>query len=419
MEVIDDRRFRKWFDANRERIARRLVEYVNIDTTTPHESRAFPFLDDYLGEIGVVAEREYLHSSLGSHRDASPHPKSVLTADRANLRADVAQATNAAAPKVVFNCHVDVVPATSDFSEAFNATRSEGWIYGRGACDTKNNLVMVVEALRFLQAENLTPTRHIALDMPIEEEIGGNGTLSTILHRADADEAICLEPTSLQVYRGHRGCLTFEIEVNGRAVHMGSDDHGINAIEEAFPVIQKLKDLEARLLEQACANDAFNAWHRPLQVNIGLIHGGEWSGSVPEQCVIRGDCGFLPPATLDDVMDWIRQACGAIERTDVRDRLRFRFDGLRNAAYLTDADARVVRNLVASVQHQGVDHGPPIGWKASCDARYYAKTAGIPAVIFGCGALSDAHSAHEKVHLDELARGIAIVADFLTRTPTP
>ena len=114
-------------------------------------------------------------------------------------------------------------------------------ILGRGACDTKNNLVMLVEAIRFLREAGIPLWRTPILDLPIEEEIGGNGTLNLLLHNPSADEAVCLEPTGLQVLRGHRGCLSFQVDVHGRSVHMGSTGTGLDAIAGAIDVIAALR----------------------------------------------------------------------------------------------------------------------------------------------------------------------------------
>lgn len=406
-----------WFQTQKQKMVNELIEYINIDTSTPKESDAALFLQKYLESVGAQMVSEPFHQELKSHYACSPHPLSEISENRFNYRCVLASASDTEAKRTLFNCHVDVVPATDDFARAFDGYEKDGFVYGRGACDTKNNLIMLVEAVRYMKEHAIPFRRHVLLDMPIEEEIGGNGTLSTILTRVDADEIVCLEPTSLEVFRGHRGCLTFEIEVVGRAVHMGGDATGINAIEESYNVISRLKKLEARLLENAASDPAFNDWLRPLQMNIGVINGGEWSGSVPERCIIRGDLGFLPPSRLEEVQQWIQQACQEVENEWVREKLRFRFDGLKNDACLTSGDSQIVIDMVNACKNSGLENQRMIGWNVSCDARHYEKVADKPVIIFGSGSLTDAHSAHEKVSLNELMIGIAILVSFLSAEP--
>src|SRR5699024_8950243 len=124
----------------------------------------------------------------------------------------------------------------------------DGFMYGRGACDTKNNLIMLVEAIRFLNDNNIPMQKNVELDLVIEEEVSGNGTISSIMHGIDVDTVIVMEPTDLKVYRGHRGCITANFEIKGKSVHMGSNQTGINAIECGYHLIKRLKVYEAYLL---------------------------------------------------------------------------------------------------------------------------------------------------------------------------
>lgn len=44
----------------------------------------------------------------------------------------------------------------------------------------------------------------------------------------------------------------------------------------------------------------------------------------------------------------------------------------------------------------------------------YARLGGLDTVVFGSGDLSQAHSDHEAVELDQVTRGIAILVGFLS-----
>ena len=271
---VDVDHFRSWFVGNQRRIAGALADYIALPTVTPDEACALPFLQTYIADVGGTSTFLPTHPDLAGHWSRSPHSSSQMTPDRGSLRARLGSA-NHDAPTTLFNAHVDVVPASPDFPSAFAPRIDEDLVWGRGACDTKNNLIMLVEAVRYLREEGIPLRRTPLLDLPIEEEIGGNGTLSSLLYDEPIDEAVCLEPTSLRVYRGHRGCLTFKVAVVGRSVHTVSGEVGIDAVEGAIAVIDRLRQLEAHLLERARTEPAFAAWDRPLQLNIGVIQGGE------------------------------------------------------------------------------------------------------------------------------------------------
>ncbi|MEI8083484.1 MAG: M20/M25/M40 family metallo-hydrolase, partial [Actinomycetes bacterium] len=415
---MDAARFNRWFHEHEETITGSLVDYLSIDTVTPREADATAFLTEYLAGVGGTCDVLPVHPALTEHRMRSPHPQGRSTPERGSLRANLGNCASPSAPTTMFNAHVDVVPASPDFSDAFTPMLRDGAIWGRGAADTKNNLIMLVEAIRFLRDEQIPLARNVMVDLPAEEEIGGNGTLSNLLHGAPFDEAVCLEPTSLTVFRGHRGCLTFKVTVFGRSVHMGSAQTGVDAIAGAIAAIGRLRELESSMLTRAAEDPVFNVWARPLQLNIGLISGGEWSGSVPERCSFTGELGFLPPDSIADVQRAIEAACRHASGQGESVGMEVDFTaGLSNDSYLTDAGEALVHDLVMaqrSVVDGGTSAQPVGGWNVSCDARLYANVARVPTVVFGSGSVSDAHSAHEHVRISELAQGMAVLARFLS-----
>ena len=416
MNIKDE--FTAWFDARRDDIAHRLMDYIAVNTTTPNEAAAESFLHDYLATIEAQIEFADFPSDLAKHWSFSPHEASLVRHGRGSWRAKLGQGEGPV--RTLFNAHVDVVPPSPDFPGAFQPVRTDDTITGRGACDTKNNLIMLIEAIRFLRETGIPLYRTALVDLPIEEEVGGNGTLALALALAaeEADEAICLEPTSLEVMRGHRGCLTFRVEVQGRSVHMGSKSTGMDAIAGAIDVVSALRSLEKRLLTAAASEEGFENVANPLQLNIGIISGGEWSGSVAERCVVDGDLGFLPSMSLADVEREIEESCRSIPSTWMAERLKVRFDvGLRNDACLIAADEPVVTDLASAIRRHDMGQGQVGAWWVSCDARLYQKVRGLPTVIFGSGSLADAHSSHERVSLSEIAKGAAVLADFLS-TPS-
>src|SRR5262249_37424285 len=116
---------------------------------------------------------------------------------RPNLRAQF-QAERLASPQILVNAHVDVVPAV-DFPNAYAPIFEADEIIGRGAADTKNNIVMLLGAIEFLRDAGVAPAYEIHADFVVEEEFGGNGTLASILNGCPADEVIVLEPTGLEI----------------------------------------------------------------------------------------------------------------------------------------------------------------------------------------------------------------------------
>lgn len=409
--MLDRNRYESYFHARRSAIATDLREYLAIRTVSPREQSCFPFLRRYFEGFGARVESRPRHPELSTHPDVSPHPAARREEGPTSLFASFERSPDAQVT-TRFNTHIDVVPASPENPDAFAPHVDETGIWGRGACDTKGSLIMLGEALRFLFAEGIALTKHVEVDLPAEEEIGGNGTLSNILYGGMPDETICLEPTGLEVFRGHRGCLTFAVDLIGSSVHMGEAAAGVSAIRGAVSMIASFEELEQELLRLARSEPAFARWEYPLSVNIGTIEGGEWSGSVPERCSIRGDVGFLPTHSLAQIEDLVRAACERALAGWPGGRYQVDFQqGLRNGPCLTGASEPIVTDWAALL---GIAPTQVAAWNVSCDARHYAQLMGIPTVIFGCGSLRDAHSAHEYVSWHDLREGAWLLARYLT-----
>lgn len=402
-----------WFESRRTSIVSHLSDFIAIDTSTGREAAAIPFLEEYLSSVGFVVRREFFHPRLMQHPARSPHPLSESVHDRPNLRARWNRSP-IRDRDITFNCHIDVVPASPSVKDAFVPKVVDGRLYGRGAADTKNNLIMLTEALTCIAQNDLELSRRVWLDMVVEEEIGGNGTLSTILHGVPSQEVVVLEPTSLRVFRGHRGCLTFWIKTTGHSGHMGCGSPRQSAIGAAMKVVTALQLLESEMLVEARQHADFMLWERPVQLNVGMIRGGEWPGSVSECCEITGNLGFLPPMSLDATGSAIRHRCEEALASDPDITLDVRFDrGLRNAAFIQPENQRLALDLGAAVSACGGE-GRSAGWKVSCDAHLYDQVAKMPVVVFGSGSLEEAHSVNESVDIAEIQRGAAMLVKLLT-----
>lgn len=133
---------------------------------------------------------------------------------RANL---LAQWGRPGLPRIVFNAHVDTVAP-------FLPVRQEGGtLYGRGAVDDKGPCVAIVLALEVLAAIERTcgysPVRPLLVQFVIDEESGGNGSLSAALDTRDVptDAIIVLECTGLAVHPANRGVVWHETTLSWRA----------------------------------------------------------------------------------------------------------------------------------------------------------------------------------------------------------
>jgi acetylornithine deacetylase len=394
----------EWLAGRRRELRDLISNYVAIDTRSPNEHAAEPFLRNLMRSIGYELVSAGDWERARQHPDWSPHPaaqaENVAWVGRPRSEPDNAR------PAIVFNAHVDVVPASTDQAIA----TADDWVSGRGSCDTKANLVMVVEVLRCLQELGRRSRYCVRFHLPTYEEIGGNGTLALILADAQRSRpagAICLEPTGLFAYTGHRGCLTYHLKIDGRSIHMGSEGAAGDPIRAAANIIVALGGLEAELNKEVCSQPGFGWTRRPLQVTVAQVSGGGWIGSSPESCLLVGNVGVAPGASFEAIEARLEQLGRRVVGDDLI--LRWSFStGLRNHPYVSP-NLGHLQELVDRSQSGG-EHRI---WSASCDARHYQRLLDVPAVIFGAGSLASAHTRDERISLLEVEKGAALLAEWL------
>ncbi len=402
--------FDTWYSKNNILIERTLFSYLSIKTVSPHEYLASDFLEVYLSSIGIDVTRSYFdNQKLLNNSKFTDHPQIDSSMKRFNIHGELHKGeTDIKLPTVLFNCHIDVVPDVSEEQRQFQPYSDEEYIFGRGACDTKSNIICLVEAIRFLQESNIPIKKNISIDLVIEEETTGNGTLVQTINGVNADFVVVFEPTSLMVYKGHRGVLTVNLRLQGSPSHMGHNSDIKNVHNQLKDILIDIENLEEYLQNLCMNNNNFKKSDNTVKINIGKIDGGEWPGSIPSKCDILFNIGFTDELTIQQVEELVQNHFEKYSNVEVT------FPELKNQPYIIDENNIYLKEFFDSIQLYGKVQKGIFGWRVSCDAHYYFKNCNIPTVIFGCGKLSDAHSNKECVSKEEIKKEILILANYLS-----
>jgi len=322
-------------------------------------------------------------------------------------------------PTILINTHMDTVGAAGMSIDPFAGEVRDGAIWGRGASDSKGNLVMGLSAIEALTAHAAGLNGRVVFESVVDEECNGSGagTLACCLAGLRGDAALVIDGAELVVTRGCGGVLTAEIDVEGKsghAAHAGS----VNAIEKAFVIAGAIERLKARR----------EAEHPGFRLNLGVFHAGSIPAVVPgeahmgmnvsyevAEAVAAREAGRPYGAGL--VMDALKAAVAEVVQTD---------DWLREhppaVTWLKDlypfetlAEADLVRAIAAAAsdvtgRSTVVDVTP-----AWLDAAHMAVQLGIPVVGFGCGAKDVAHGPTEHLVIDVGVAGAKAVALMLHR----
>lgn len=373
---------------DRDRLVERTVELVQLPSVNPFDGPAGP-------TTGETAVAEW----MAGHLDRLGFEPAITEAapGRPNV---VGQGPGNGGPVVALVGHTDTV-GIEGCADPFGAQIAEGRIFGRGTCDMKGALAVFVEVAEVLNEGGHELQGHLAIAGVADEEHGMLGSLSLGKDGAIADYAIVGEPTELQVCRAHKGQYAFPIRTFGTAVHSSIADQGVNAIESMMQIIESIKhlghDLQQRAPHDLCGH---------ATMSVGTIRGGNMVSIVPDFCEIFVDRRVLPGESVEA----IAQDLIAYVESRVEDRADFRWEigePIVDAGPLdTSADHPLVTAAVQAMTAQGKP-APATSFTGSTDA----PNLGVPAVIWGPGSLSLAHTVNESIEIRELELATRVYLD--------
>ena len=310
-------------------------------------------------------------------------------------------------PTLIFNGHVDVVPADDPANwhyPPWQGTLENGRIYGRGAVDMKGGLCCALFAARALKESRVPLKGRLLVQSVIGEEDGGCGTLASVLRGHTGDGAVILEPTGMKVVTSQAGALSFRITVQGLSAHGSMRRSGVSAIEKFLPIHQALLDLEAR--RNAHVEDPLMAQYPlPYALSIGNLRAGNWPSSVPESLVCEGRYGVAVGEDVAAAKRLLEESVAHAASGDAwlqehPPRVEW-WGGQFHPASIPPQHPLAVSVGQALADITGVT-ADCVGVPYGADLRLLVNQGHTPTVLFGPGDVRQAHRPDEYVPLKEL-----------------
>jgi acetylornithine deacetylase/succinyl-diaminopimelate desuccinylase-like protein len=362
----------------------------------------------------------------------------------------------AGAPTVLLYSHYDVVSAGDEElweSPPFAPTEREGAIYGRGAADTKSNILMHVGALRAWEG---TPPVGIRVVIEGMEEVGsgafpGYAAANPELFRADAlviGDMGSITPGVPTLTVALRGMANVFVEVRTLASGKHSGQYGGAAPDALLALLHALASLHDERGDVAVAGLQRNEWDGPVQSEVEFRE----LGTVLDEMPLIGSGGlgsriWSGPAITVIGLD-APSVDGAVNAVSpyARAVLNVRVHPEQDPAEAQEAVMRHLRVARPFGVELDVQPGPTgHGFSAAASGRAYdaARAAwtrawGADVLLAGSGgsipivsalarALPEAevllvgttdgraniHAPNERVLLDEFEKAVAAEADFL------
>jgi len=328
-------------------------------------------------------------------------------------------------PKViVFDSHIDTV-GVGDPSEwewdPFIGKIEDGVFYARGACDEKNSTPGMVYGLAIERDLGLLEGWTAYYFGNMEEWCDGiaPNTFVEVDPKIRPDFVVIGEPTTMLVYRGHKGRLEMKVTAKGKSAHAASNHLGENAIYKLLPVIAGIRDLEPKLGDHEFLGHG--------KITVSDMHVQTPSiNAVPDEAIIYIDRRMTFGETKEVVKQQVEDLIPAELKDSVKVEELFYDDPSYTGfvfpvdkyfpAWALEASHPLVQAGQTARTSIGLTDSPSSKWNFSTNGIYWAGKAGIPSIGFGPGDEETAHTVRDSVSLNDMVKATefyALVASLI------
>ena len=304
---------------------------------------------------------------------------------------------------VIFEAHQDTVPVDAMTVEPFGAKVEGGKLYGRGSCDVKAGVAVMLAAFARLMKEKPAGSAKVILAFTVDEENGGLGVSELMKSGVRADYAIVAEPTLLNIVNAHKGVARWHLETTGRACHSSRPNEGINAVYRMARLLRGVETYAEKL--SALPPDAVLG---PRTISVGRVTGGVSPNTVPDFCRVDVDRRLLPGETFESATADLDAFLRALPDVDFPFTLTQSSPGCSPLS--PEPSVELVKRfgaVIDAVVGKHTVHPVPFGTDASRIA-----IAGVPAIVFGPGDIAQAHTKDEWIDLAQLEPAAEILFRF-------
>lgn len=387
-----------------------ICQLVAVRSDGGNETPAQQFMADAMRRCGL--EVDVWELDFAKLRQ---HPAFSIEIERPEGLGVVGTLGSSDCPSLIFNGHIDVVPAGDPANwhyPAWQGTVSEGKVYGRGALDMKSGLACGLFAAKAIREAGVNLKGKLVIESVIGEEDGGVGALATVMRGYKADAAVIMEPTQLMIAPAQAGALNFRLTVPGYAAHGALRTEGVDPIEKFILLFQALRTFE-KDRNTGIDNPLFTAYEMPYPICIGTIQAGNWASTVAESLTCEGRFGvavgeniIIARRTFEAVIhqaaqadDWLREHPPTVEW----------WGGQFESASIP-TDHAIVSTVGAAFTDitgkQPTLQGMPYG----ADMRLLVNNGATPTLMFGPGDVRKAHQPDEYVPVEDLVVTVRTLA---------
>jgi succinyl-diaminopimelate desuccinylase len=299
--------------------------------------------------------------------------------------------TNLGRPsRIVLAGHLDTVPVNENLPLRREGTGEDEVLHGLGTVDMKGGDAVFLHLAATIREPRHDVTFIFYDNEEVEAAKNGLGRIERELPEwLRGDLAIVGEPSNAVIEAGCQGTMRIELRTAGKRAHTARAWMGENAIHALGEPLRRLEAYEARIVDI----DGLT-YREGLQAT--KIGGGVAGNVVPDAAVLTINHRFAPDRSVEQAEQHLREVFDGYDVSVVD------FSG----GALPGLSAPAAAELVQAAGGKAV---AKLGWT---DVARFAAL-GIPAVNFGPGDPTIAHTQQEHVNASEIRQVARVLKKLL------
>lgn len=406
----------KLIDGKRDHAVEFLRTLVTIPSVTGNEGPIQNHLKAHLEKMGLEIDMWDMDAD-----EIQKHPAAAVVTESYEDRPNIVATRKGSGDgrSLLLNGHTDVIPEgprESWTDDPWSATIRDNRIYGRGSSDMKSGVSSQILAVQYIEEAGIKLKGDVLVNLVVDEEISGHGTLDTVLRGYKADAAISGETSTLAVQPACIGRIWFQILIRGKKAGIQTRHEGVNAIDLGYKIKVAIDEHEKHRLETV-SHPLYPDIQTTLPCLVGSFESGTFPSAFPDTCVLKGSIATVPGEDHNGVKQAFLDHIAKVAADDpwMKDNppeITFgnKFGGLDAEAADIPPDHPIVTTLVDCFREVTGKDPEISGRQGAADTRFLINNGDTPTVIFGPGPTAVMHANDEYVDIDDYMTAIKVYA---------
>jgi acetylornithine deacetylase/succinyl-diaminopimelate desuccinylase-like protein len=264
-------------------------------------------------------------------------------------------------------------------------------VWGRGACEQKGSLAAMMAAMRFIGVHKVELPADLYFVVSTAGETGRHDSLAHVLDHGNVKADWCIIDGPPEIQLGNKGRVDVLVIVRGKQAHSSRPWEGINAIEGAIKVLEKLKSLMPYPEEKA----------HPELGKVSLTPNAiesfpKATHTIQSECRITFDRRLLPGDDPRKAIQQMRDAIGKIEPFEIEIQPR-------DFMYPSEVgkEAEVVQALEHGIRIM-LGRQPAYSFSTAANDTGLFNHRGIQAINYGARDIRFQHTDHDLVSVNKV-----------------